>query len=177
MRRALCAALLLLAACRGGGDEWMSLQTSKGDIVVRLYPEKAPKTVAQLRSLGARGYYDGMIFHRVVPGYYVQTGDKAGTGSGDPKLPLPDEFDAKTKFDRPGLVGMASWGPGTSQTQFFITLAPQPDLDGQYTLFGEVVEGLEVAKAIAAVPRDARNGDRPYDPPTLKRLRLSLTRP
>jgi cyclophilin family peptidyl-prolyl cis-trans isomerase len=171
-------AVFLLAGCKNPYSyEWLWIHTSKGEIVVRLYRDKAPKTVAQLRRLGDQGYYDGMIFHRVVPGYYIQTGDKEGTGSGDPKLPLPDEFTKDTKFDRPGLVGMASWGPGTSQTQFFITLSPQPDLDGQYTLFGEVVEGLEVAKAIAAVPRDARNGDRPYDPPVLKRLRVLAKAP
>ncbi|MBI3564878.1 MAG: peptidylprolyl isomerase [Elusimicrobia bacterium] len=181
------------AACaRAPKGPYAVLETSKGRIVARLYADAAPKTVAHLAALAGgtkpwrdpksgqvvyRPLYDGVVFHRVVPGYYVQTGDPAGTGDGDPAVPVPDEIRKDLKFDRPGLLGMASWGPGTSQAQFFVTLSPQPDLDGQHTLFGEVVEGLEVAKAIAAVPRDEKNGDRPLDPPVLKSLRVVEKRP
>lgn len=177
MRLAL-AALLLAAAC-GKPGRYAVLETSKGRIVAALFPDTAPKTVAHIEKLAnaKKPYYDGMIFHRVSPGFLIQTGDATGTGQGDPKLPVEDEL-RLSKFDRAGRLGMASWGPGTSQTQFFITLGPAPDLDGRHTCFGEVVEGLEVAKAIAAVPRETKDGiDRPYDPPVLKSLRIVPSRP
>ena len=180
MRRAALAVLLLAAACRKGPPgPYAVLETSKGRMVARLFPDRAPKTVAHLTALAARPkpYYDGMIFHRVQPGFLIQTGDRAGTGRGDPKLPVPDET-AGARYDRPGLLGMASWGPGTSQTQFFVTLEAAPDIDGLNTLFGELVEGLDVARAIGAVPRDEREGSqRPHDPPVLKSLRIVPSRP
>lgn len=156
------------------------METSKGRMVAKLDAKSAPKTVAHLKALAGRPkpFYDGLIFHRVVPGFLIQTGDPAGDGKGDPKLPVPDEIGPGAKFEKPGQLGMASWGPGTAQTQFFITLAPARDLDGLHTRFGELVEGLEVAKAIAAVPRDTKDGiDRPYDPPVLKSLKIVLSRP
>ncbi len=171
------AALLLGAGCQQAGP-FAILETSKGRMVARLYEDRAPKTVAHLRALAGRPkpFYDGLVFHRVAPGFLIQTGDLTGTGHGDPKLPVPDEPGGR--FDRAGLLGMASWGPGTSQTQFFITLAPQPDLTGRHTVFGELIEGLEVASAIAAVPRETKDGaDRPYDPPVLKSFKIVLARP
>lgn len=177
---ALAALLLLTAACARKDGPYAILETSKGRIVARLDEERAPKTVAQLRALTSRPrpFYDGLAFFRVVPGFLIQTGDPAGDGKGDPKLPVPDELRAGDRFDRPGLLGMASWGPGTSQTQFFITLGPAPDLDGLHTRFGEVVSGLDVARAIAAVPRETKDGiDRPYDPAVLKTFRIVAARP
>jgi peptidyl-prolyl cis-trans isomerase A (cyclophilin A) len=191
VRRAALAALLLLAGC-ARREAYAVFETSKGRMVARLFPDAAPKTVAHLRALAGgsaswrdpktgaattRPLYDGTVFHRVIPGFMIQGGDPAGTGEGDPGAPVPDET-AGAKFDRPGLLAMASWGPGTSQTQFFITLAPAPDLDGRHTLFGELIEGLGVARAIAAVPRDENSGDdRPLDPPVLKSLRVVDARP
>jgi peptidyl-prolyl cis-trans isomerase A (cyclophilin A) len=161
-------------------------------MVARLFADSAPKTVAHLRALAngdaswkdpktgqsvRRPLYDGTPFHRVIPGFMIQGGDPAGTGEGDPGAPVADEIVA-SEFDRPGLLAMASWGPGTSQTQFFITLAPAPDLNGRHALFGELIEGLDVAQAIAAVPRDEKSGsDRPFDPPILKSLRVVDARP
>ncbi|MEK7234648.1 MAG: peptidylprolyl isomerase [Elusimicrobiota bacterium] len=179
MRRMALGALLLGAAC-GKAGHYAILETSKGRMVAKLYEDRAPKTVAHLRALAGRPkpFYDGLIFHRVAPGFLIQTGDPAGTGRGDPKLSVPDEIRSGDRFDRPGLLGMASWGPGTSQTQFFITLAPLRDLDGLHTIFGELIEGLEVAKAIAAVPRETKDGiDRPYDPPVLKSFKIVPARP
>ncbi len=179
MRRFALAALLSCASCAKVGP-WLVLETSKGRMVARLDEDAAPKTIAHLRELAGRPkpFYDGLLFHRVVPGFLIQTGDPAGDGKGDPKLPVPDEIKPGMTFDKPGQLGMASWGPGTAQTQFFITLAPAPDLNGLHTRFGELVEGLEVAKAIAAVPRDTKDGiDRPYDPPVLKSLKIVLSRP
>lgn len=191
MRRAVLAAALLLGAC-GKPGPYAVLETSKGRIVVRLDAKRAPKTVAHLTALAAgekawtepktrkvvyRPLYDGVLFHRVIPGLLIQTGDPAGTGFGEPSVPVPDELEG-ARFDRAGLLGMASWGPGTSQTQFFLTLGPAPDLDGKHTRFGELVEGLDVAQAIAAVPRDTTTGnDRPFQPPVLKSLKIVPKRP
>jgi peptidyl-prolyl cis-trans isomerase A (cyclophilin A) len=181
VRRALPLLLALAAACGGSaGGPYLVLETSMGRMVARLDERAAPRTVARLRELCGRPkpFYDGLLFHRVVPGHYIQTGDHTGTGFGDPKLPLPDEIAPAAKFDRAGILGMASWGPGTSQTQFFVTLSPQPDLDGLHTRFGELVEGLEVAERISRVPRDEKSGsDRPHDPPVLKSLRIVPSRP
>lgn len=179
MTRLALAGLLLVSGCSQAGP-YAVLETSKGRMVARLYADRAPKTIAHLRALAGRPkpFYDGLVFHRVAPGFLIQTGDPAGTGGGDPKLPVPDEIRPGDRFDRPGLLGMASWGPGTSQTQFFITLGPAPDLDGLHTMFGELIEGLEVANAIAAVPRETKDGiDRPYDPPVLKSFKIVLSRP
>ena len=191
------AALLLAAACARGpapaGGPYAVLETSKGRIVARLFADRAPLTVAHVSALAAgrkpwrdprtgrsvlRPLYDGTPFHRVIPGLLIQGGDPAGTGDGDPGVPVADELAPGARFDRPGLLGMASWGPGTSQSQFFVTLGPAPELDGRHTLFGEVVEGLDVARAIAAVPRDEIGGrDRPLDPPVLESLRVVDSRP
>jgi peptidyl-prolyl cis-trans isomerase A (cyclophilin A) len=194
VRRAALGALLLAAACsRGPVGPYAVLETSKGRMVARLYADRAPLTIAHLRALAdgtkpwrdpktkeiiLRPLYDGTVFHRVIPGLLIQGGDPAGTGDGDPAAPVADELSGGARFDKPGLLAMASWGPGSSQTQFFITLAPAPDLNGKHTIFGELVEGLDVAKAIAAVPRDERSGsDRPFEPPVLKSLRVVATRP
>ncbi|MFI5360327.1 MAG: peptidylprolyl isomerase [Elusimicrobiota bacterium] len=195
MRRAALGALLLFASgCAGrAAGPYAVLETSKGRMVARLYADRAPKTVAHLRALAdgttewrdtatgrpvLRPLYDGTVFHRVIPGLLIQGGDPAGSGEGDPAAPVADEWAGGARFDKPGLLAMASWGPGSSQSQFFITLAPAPDLDRKHTIFGELVEGLDVAKAIAGVPRDEKSGsDRPFDPPTLKSLRVVNSRP
>ena len=192
MKRAGLVLILLLSACGRRAGPYAVFETSKGRMVARLYPGRAPKTIEHFKALSdgskpwkdpktgkvvLRPLYDGTPFHRVVPGFMIQGGDPAGDGEGDAAVPVPDEPQGSV-FDRPGLLGMASWGPGTSQSQFFITLGPAPDLSGTYTLFGELVEGLEVAQAIAAVPRDTETGnDRPFDPPVLKSLRVVAARP
>lgn len=190
--RAALVLLLLAAACGRVKGPYAVLETSKGRMVARLYADRAPKTIAHLKALAdgskpwkdktgqvvLRPLFDGTVFHRVIPGLLIQGGDPAGSGEGDPAVPVPDEDWAASRFDKPGLLGLASWGPGTSQTQFFITLGPARDLDGKHTIFGELVEGLDVAKAIAAVPRDEKSGsDRPFDPPVLKSFRVVDARP
>jgi peptidyl-prolyl cis-trans isomerase A (cyclophilin A) len=161
-------------------------------MVARLFNEHAPYTISHLKALAegqkpwrdphtgemvVRPLYDQVLFHRVVPGAFIQTGDPSGTGKGNPGIVLPDEKEAFTRFDRPGLLGMANWGPGTAQSQFFITLSPQSDLDGRHAIFGELIEGLDVASAISRVPRDEKNGDRPLNPPRVKSLRFVSVRP
>lgn len=191
MRRGLLSAALLLAALGCGkkegpaaGEKFAVLNTSKGAIKVRLFAAEAPRTVAHFIALaqGTKAWrdprdgktkraplYDGLLFHRVIPGFMIQTGDPLGSGEGEIGTTIADEIDPKRRFDRPGLVGMASFGPNTSGSQFFITLSPNPDLNGRHTIIGEVVEGMIVVKAISAVPRDlAHEANRPLEPIVLK---------
>jgi peptidylprolyl isomerase len=128
-----------------------------GKVVIRLRPDWAPKHVAQIETLVKRGFYDGIVFHRVIPGFMAQTGDPTGTGSGGSDLPnLPSEFNS-THFKR-GIVGMArSSDPNSANSQFFIMFADGGFLDGQYTAFGEVVSGMDVVDKIKA-GTEANNG-------------------
>lgn len=159
---------LALSAC--GRGKKAVLETSMGTITIKLLPG-APKTGENFVALAERKFYDGLIFHRVVPGLLIQTGDPTGGGQGGSGKTIPDELGGK--FDRPGLVGMARWGPGSASSQFFITLKAYPDIDGLNALFGEVVGGLDVVKAISELPRDETDGkDRPLKPPVLKSVTI-----
>ncbi|MBV9296730.1 MAG: peptidylprolyl isomerase [Acidobacteriaceae bacterium] len=153
------------------------IYTSMGNIVCRLLENEAPKTVANFRAL-ARGtkpwtdpttgalkhtpLYSGTTFHRVIPQFMIQGGDPAGTGSGGPGYEFEDEIDPNHVFDKPGILAMANSGPNTNGSQFFITVAPTPWLNGKHTIFGEVVTGQDVADAISQVPRD--ENDKPVTP-------------
>jgi cyclophilin family peptidyl-prolyl cis-trans isomerase len=114
-----------------------------GEFTVRLFADKAPVTVNNFVFLARDGYYDGVTFHRVIDGFMAQGGDPTGTGAGDPGYSFQDEI-SDLVFDRPGLLAMANAGPNTNGSQFFITYAPTPHLNGLHTIFGEVVEGMEV---------------------------------
>ena len=131
-------------------DNTVILTTKHGKVVIRLRPDWAPKHVAQIETLVKRKFYDGIVFHRVIPGFMAQTGDPTGTGAGKSDLPdIPAEFN-KTHFAR-GIVGMArSSDPDSANSQFFITTADAGFLDGQYTAFGEVVSGMDVVDKIKA---------------------------
>jgi len=118
--------------------------TEIGEFRVRLFPEQAPVTVNNFVFLATQGYYDNTTFHRVLPGFMAQAGDPTGTGGGGPGYAFEDEFDPDLQFDRPGLLAMANRGPNTNGGQFFITYAPTPHLTGLHTIFGEVMEGVEV---------------------------------
>lgn len=136
-----------------------TLKTAKGDIVIQLFGDKAPITVNSFVFLARQGYFDGVTFHRVLPGFMAQGGDPLGTGGGGPGYEFQNE-DSDLKFDAPGVVAMANAGRDTNGSQFFITYAPQPNLDGDYTIFGKVVAGLEVAESLTA--RDpSENPDAP----------------
>jgi len=144
------------------------LKTAKGEIVIRLLADAAPKTVANFAELAkgerpwktadgrwvAKPFYNGLVFHRIENDALklIQGGCPKGDGTGGPGYKIDDELAAKLKFDKPGVVAMANSGPDTNGSQFFITLAPAPALDGRYTIFGEVVRGLDVAEAISKMP-------------------------
>lgn len=138
------------------------LQTSQGDVEVKLYDKEAPKTVENFVGLIKKGYYDGIIFHRVIKGFMVQGGDPTGTGRGGESLwggKFEDEFSPNLTFDRKGLLAMANAGPGTNGSQFFITAAATPWLNNRHTIFGEVVSGQDAVDSIENTAVGA--GDRP----------------
>ncbi|HSL46364.1 MAG TPA: peptidylprolyl isomerase [Anaerolineales bacterium] len=119
-----------------------------GEFVVELFDEQAPKTVNNFVFLAQQGYYNGTTFHRVLDGFMAQGGDPTGTGMGGPGYQFEDEFSPELTFDRPGLLAMANSGPNTNGSQFFITYAPTPHLNGLHTIFGEVIEGMDVVNNI-----------------------------
>ena len=122
-----------------------TIKTSKGDIHLNLYPEHAPLTVANFVNLAKRGYYKGLTFHRVINDFMIQGGCPEGTGTGGPGYQFADEFVPELKHDKPGILSMANAGPGTNGSQFFITHVETPWLDGNHTVFGEVVSGDDQA--------------------------------
>jgi cyclophilin family peptidyl-prolyl cis-trans isomerase len=136
-----------------------TIQTSKGAIVVELYQDQAPKTVENFVTLAKKGFYNGIKFHRVIPDFMIQTGDPKGDGTGGPGYTFADEFAPSLRHDAAGVLSMANAGPNTNGSQFFITLAATPWLDGRHAIFGRVVEGQLVVEQIGAVERDGR--DRP----------------
>ena len=129
-----------------------TLKTEKGDIVIQLFAERTPLTVNNFVFLAREGWYDGVTFHRMIPGFAAQTGDPSGTGYGGPGYFIPDEIVPDLQYNAAGWVGMANSGRDTNGSQFFITLGPTPELDGKYTLFGQVVTGLSVVESLT--PRD-----------------------
>jgi cyclophilin family peptidyl-prolyl cis-trans isomerase len=136
------------------------LQTSKGDIRIRLFAQEAPRTVNNFVFLANQGFYDGVTFHRVIENFMAQGGDPTGVGSGGPGYQFEDETSNGLRFDRAGLLAMANAGPNTNGSQFFITFVPTPHLDGRHTIFGEVIQGEEVLSQLnRRQPGDAQPGD------------------
>ena len=147
-----------------------TLQTSAGAIVVELHDDEAPKTVENFRKLAADGFYDGLVFHRVIRDFMIQGGCPEGTGTGGPGYTFEDEIN-EHKIVR-GALAMANAGPNTNGSQFFIvTTESAPWLDGKHTVFGRVVEGMDAVDAIESTETDA--GDRPREPQTIERVELS----
>jgi len=132
----------------------VEIQTSLGTMEAELYGDDAPKTVENFVTLAKKGFYDGQIFHRVIPDFMIQTGDPTGTGRGGPGYAFKDEFSPNLKHDKPGTLSMANSGPDTNGSQFFITVAPTPWLDGKHSVFGRVTKSLDVAIAISKAPID-----------------------
>jgi len=138
------------------------LETTQGTIELRLFPDVAPKACENFAGLIEKGYYNGIIFHRVIPEFMLQGGDPTGTGSGGKSIwgkNFEDECKPSVKFDKKGLLAMANAGPGTNGSQFFITTAATPWLHMKHTIFGEVVKGYDVVEKIEKTPTDM--GDRP----------------
>jgi cyclophilin family peptidyl-prolyl cis-trans isomerase len=135
-----------------------TLKTAKGDIVIELFPDKAPFTVNSFVFLARKGWYDNMIFHRVLPGFVAQTGDPSGSGYGGPGYAFSNEIRTDLRYDKPGVVGMANAGPDSNGSQFFIVFSAQPALDGRYTIFGQVTQGLDVLAKLT--PRDPSSGQK-----------------
>src|SRR5512147_1098580 len=135
------------------------METDKGTMVFELFADKAPKTVNNFVFLAREGFYDGVVFHRVIADFMAQGGDPTGKGSGGPGYRFADEFHPSLKHDKPGILSMANAGPGTNGSQFFITHVPTPWLDGKHTVFGQVVEGMDVLMSIP--PRDPGNVNAP----------------
>jgi len=170
----------------GGLPSQMIIETTLGTITCELFPDQAPMTVDIIAGLaeGSREwthpetsqtmtgtpYYDGIIFHRVIPNFMIQTGDPTGTGTRGPGFQFNDEFSPDLRFDQPGRLAMANRGPNTNGGQFFITVAPTPHLDGRHTIFGQVVEGQDVAVAISEV---ATANDRPQEEVRIIRARIA----
>ena len=147
------------------------IDTSMGEIDVELFAKDAPKTVNNFVFLAREGFYDGVIFHRVIDGFMLQGGDPTGTGTGGPGYQFEDETRGNPhKHDAAGTLSMANAGPNTNGSQFFITLAPTPHLDGRHTVFGKVTKGLDVVQKIGKVQTDAR--DKPREPVVMKSVTI-----
>jgi cyclophilin family peptidyl-prolyl cis-trans isomerase len=140
------------------------IKTNMGTIEIELFAEQTPKTVENFVGLAEKGYYNGIIFHRVIKDFMLQAGDPTGTGSGGASFwggKFEDEFVSDLKHDTPGILSMANAGPNTNGSQFFITLVPTPWLDGKHTVFGKVINGMDVVYAIGKVKTAA--GDKPIN--------------
>lgn len=135
------------------------METDKGTMVIELFADKAPKTVNNFVFLSRQGFYDGVIFHRVIANFMAQAGDPTGSGMGGPGYRFEDEFHPSLRHDKQGVLSMANAGPGTNGSQFFITHVPTPWLDGKHSVFGQVVEGLDVLMSIP--PRDPNHRNAP----------------
>lgn len=189
MKRLLCCGLLVLAVVLAGAPTmeaklkpgvYAHFTTPLGAFTIRLFDDKAPKTVANFVGLAegtkewtdpktgrkvTRPYYEGLIFHRIIDGFMIQGGDPLGVGTGGPGYKFEDEFHKDLRHSKEGILSMANAGPNTNGGQFFITLGPTPHLDNHHSVFGEVVEGMDVVKKIGKVPKGP--GDRPITPVTM----------
>jgi len=148
-----------------------SMQTTQGPLRIRFMPDVAPLHVTCFIYLSRLGFYDGLTFHRVIPGFMAQGGDPLGTGTGGPGYKYGGEFRADVKHDRPGLLSMAHAGPGTDGSQFFLTFVPTPHLDGKHTIFGEVISGTETLKAMEAL---GSPGGRTSQPVKIDRVTIEV---
>ena len=145
-------------------ETYAVFDTTEGRFKAKLFDDKAPGTVKNFVDLAegtktGKPFYDGLVFHRVIPDFMIQGGCPQGTGRGGPGYNFADEFHPSPKHSKPGLLSMANAGPGTNGSQFFVTVAATPWLDNKHTIFGEVVEGYDVAEKISKLPKDS--SDRP----------------
>ncbi|KAG9241874.1 peptidyl-prolyl cis-trans isomerase-like 1 [Calycina marina] len=158
-------------------DEYKGPITEEGLITVELYHNHAPKTCKSFKTLAERGYYDNLLFHRIIQGFMIQTGDPTGTGNGGESIygeEFEDEISPMLKHTGAGILSMANHGPNTNGSQFFITLAPAPWLDGKHTIFGRVTNGLRVVQKLGSTKTDGKG--KPLVEPKLMRARVVQTK-
>lgn len=146
------------------------IDTSMGVIKIELYADKAPVTVENFVSLAEKGFYNGVIFHRVIDNFMIQGGDPTGTGRGGPGYTIKDEFHKDLRHTGPGMLSMANAGPNTGGSQFFITLVPCPWLDGKHAVFGKVIEGMDIVQKIGKVDKGPM--DRPVKDVVMKTVTI-----
>jgi peptidyl-prolyl cis-trans isomerase A (cyclophilin A) len=180
----------MMDEARAGKDLYATFDTTEGQIVVKLFSKDAPETVENFVGLATgekewthpgtrermvgKPLYDGTIFHRCIPQFMIQGGDPLGQGVGGPGYKFKDEFQSGRRFDKKGLLAMANAGPNTNGSQFFITVVPTPHLNNRHTIFGEVVQGQEIADRIAnEIPKSA--GDRPQTDVRINKLSISTS--
>jgi cyclophilin family peptidyl-prolyl cis-trans isomerase len=154
---------------------YAKFETTMGEFIIKLYDKQAPKTVANFVDLATRKktgkpFYDGLIFHRVIPNFMIQGGCPKGTGTGGPGYQIADEFGAGLKHDGPGILSMANAGPNTGGSQFFVTVKATPWLDGKHAIFGKVVQGMDVVYAISKAPTGPM--DKPATPVVMKKVTI-----
>jgi len=144
--------------------------TNMGNFKIELFGDKAPLTVGNFIKLGEEGFYNGLIFHRVIPNFMIQSGCPHGTGYGGPGFTIRDEFHPNLKHNTPGMLSMANAGPNTGGSQFFIAVAPTPWLDGKHAIFGKVIEGMNVVEKISKVKTD--RSDKPLQDITINSITI-----
>ncbi len=152
------------------GNRVAVFETNMGTFEIELFEDKAPATTKNFIDLAEKGFYDGVIFHRVIDGFMIQGGDPEGTGRGGPGYTIPDEFHKDLRHDSEGILSMANAGPNTGGSQFFITLNATPWLDGHHAVFGKVVKGMDVVKKIGKVDTDFQ--DRPLKEVVMEKVTI-----
>lgn len=153
------------------GKNIVKMETTMGTIKIKLFTKEAPITTQNFIDLVNKKFYDGIIFHRVIDGFMIQGGDPKGTGTGGSDKTIPDEFGPGLKHSKAGMLSMANRGPNTGTSQFFITLAPTPHLDGKHAIFGEVIDGMDVVKKIGKVK--TAGADKPVE--DVKMIKVTMT--
>ena len=174
MKKIFIIFAMLLAGFGGtalSADVTAKFETTEGNFEIKLFHEKAPMTVSNFVQLLKKGFYNGTIFHRVIPNFMIQGGDPQGTGMGGPGYEFSDEFHPDLKHDKKGILSMANSGPNTNGSQFFITVAPTPHLDNKHSVFGEVIKGYDIVEKISKVKRDSR--DKPEKEVKIKKVTIT----
>ena len=156
-------------------ETYAVFDTTEGTFKIKLFDDKAPNTVQNFVDLAegkktGKPFYDGLVFHRVIPDFMIQGGCPEGTGRGGPGYKFADEFHPSLRHNKPGLLSMANAGPGTNGSQFFVTVAATPHLDNKHSIFGEVTEGYDIVEKISKLPRNA--SDRPKNDAKIKSVKI-----
>ena len=166
----LIAAILQSCGDSGSQNRVVEFKTNMGTFKAELYEQRAPVTTSNFVKLINSKFYDGLTFHRVIENFMIQGGDPLANGMGGPGYTIPDEFHGELKHDSPGILSMANAGPNTGGSQFFITHVPTPGLDGKHSVFGKVIEGMDIVDKIAKVETDP--ADKPLAPVIMESVRL-----